>query len=140
MEDGDILRIDESSAQIDGKVASGRVFIDGKSFGDVEDMVLRDRWRLAQDGIIIILLTIEKLSSRVISEPDIITRGFVVDDTSDYINIELKQNISLAIESMDSEIVRDTSLFKTKIRNMVKKQIKQKFHQKPMIIPIIMEV
>jgi ribonuclease J len=140
MEDGDILRIDESSAQIDGKVPSGRVFIDGKSFGDVEDVILRDRWRLAQDGIIIILLSIEKLSAKVISEPDIITRGFVVDDASDYINEELKQNISGAIESMDSEIVRDTSLFKTKIRNMVKKQIKQRFHQRPMIIPIIMEV
>jgi ribonuclease J len=121
-------------------VPSGRVFIDGKSFGDVEDVILRDRWRLAQDGIIIILLSIEKLSAKVISEPDIITRGFVVDDASDYINEELKQNISGAIESMDSEIVRDTSLFKTKIRNMVKKQIKQRFHQRPMIIPIIMEV
>jgi ribonuclease J len=140
MEDGDILRIDECSAQIDGKVPSGRVFIDGKSYGDVADMVLRDRWRLAQDGIIIILLSIEKLTSRVIAMPDIITRGFVVDDTSAYINEELKQSITSVIDEMDSEIVKDISLFKSKIRSMVKKQIKQKFHQRPMIIPIIMEV
>ncbi len=140
LEDGDVLRIGEDSAEINGKVTSGRIFIDGKSIGDVEDMVLRDRWRLAQDGIIIILLSVEKHTAKVISEPDIITRGFVVDDSSEFINETLKRIISEAVSLMDMEIVRDASLLKTKVRNLVKKQLKQKFSQRPMIIPIIMEV
>jgi len=137
---GDVLEIDNGSARVTGKVTAGRVFIDGKSVGDVEDMVLRDRWRLANDGIIIILLTLEKRSARVISEPDIITRGFVVDHTSEYISEELKRAISDAVAEMDVEIVNDIPLFKTKIRSLVKKQLKQKFNQRPMIIPLIIEV
>lgn len=140
LENGDVLQIDENSADINGKINSGRIFIDGKSIGDVEDMVLRDRWRLAQEGIIIIFLSVEKLSSRVISEPDIITRGFVVDDTSEFINEKLKRVLSEAVSAMDAEVVRDLALFKTKIRSIVKKQLKQKFNQRPMIIPVIMEV
>ena len=140
MEDGDILRIDEDSASISGKVSCGRIFVDGKNVGNIEDMVLRDRWKLAQDGIIIILLTVEKLSAKVISGPYIKTRGFVLDDTSEYITETLSRFILESITSMDADIVKDTSLFKTKIRNTVKKHIKQKFNQRPMIIPIIMEV
>ncbi|UCG77758.1 MAG: ribonuclease J [Nitrospirota bacterium] len=140
MENGDVLQVGEGSAEINGKVTSGRIFIDGKSLGDVADMVLRDRWRLAQDGIIIILLSVEKLSGRIINEPDIITRGFVVDSSSDFINKDLKDFIANTIGDMEPEIVKDASVLKEKVRSLAKKKIKQTFKQRPMIIPIIMEV
>ncbi|MGE5893361.1 MAG: ribonuclease J [bacterium] len=141
LEDGDILRIDAGAAEITGKVQSGRLFIDGKSTGDVEGMVLRDRWRLAHDGIIIVLLTIEKLSAKIISGPDIISRGFFSGPDSEQQTSDILKNlIAEEITGLDAEVIRDLPLFQEKLRRTVKKYLKQEFDQRPMIMPIIMEV
>jgi len=78
LDDGDILEITDETARKNGRVTSGRIFVDGKGVGDVQDIVLRDRRRLAHDGILIIILEIEKLTGRIISGPDIISRGFCI--------------------------------------------------------------
>lgn len=140
MENGNVLEINEQAAKLGGKVQSGRVFIDGKSIGDVEGMILRDRRRLAQEGIIIILLTVEKLSARVISGPDIITRGFFADgETLRRASERLKDLIAGAVSSLDVEVVNDIALLQEIIRRTVKKYLKEEFDQRPMIMPIIME-
>jgi ribonuclease J len=140
MENGNVLEINEQAAKLGGKVQSGRVFIDGKSVGDVEGMILRDRRRLAQEGIIIVLLTVEKLSARVISGPDIITRGFFADgETLRKASERLKDLIAEAVSSLDVEVVNDIALLQEIIRRTAKKYLKQEFDQRPMIMPIIME-
>jgi len=141
LEDGDILELHGDAAHVAGKVQSGRLFIDGKSTGDVAGMVLRDRWRLAHDGIVIILLTVEKLSAKIISGPDIISRGFFPDHAAEKRTSDtLRALINAEIGRIDAEVVKDIPIFQEKVRRTVKRYLKQEFDARPMIMPIIMEV
>jgi ribonuclease J len=140
LSNGDVLEITESGAQCNGKVASGRICIDGKGIGDVEEMVLRDRMRLAHDGIILILLVIEKLSGQIVSGPDIISRGFVFEDTSHDIMARVKGLLTDTIEELDTEIISDISLLQTKLRKTLRKFLRNTMERRPMIIPIVLEV
>jgi mRNA degradation ribonuclease J1/J2 len=80
LDNGNILEVSEESVQLNGSVTSGRIYVDGKGVGDVEDMVLRDRRRLAHDGIVIVIMAIEKLTGNIVSGPDIISRGFIFEE------------------------------------------------------------
>jgi ribonuclease J len=140
LEDGDVLNIAEGMAAKDGKVDSGRVFIDGKGVGDVREMVLRDRMRLAHDGIVLILLSIEKLTGKVVSGPDIISRGFIFEDASPEIMSGVKEMLSETVGSLDREVVLDTSLLQAKLRSTLKKYLRDKMDRRPMIMPLIFEV
>ena len=82
LDDGEVLEISDGGVVKGGSVTSGRIYVDGKGVGDVEDMVLRDRRRLAHDGIVLILIGIEKLTGNIVSGPDIMSRGFVFEDAS----------------------------------------------------------
>lgn len=141
LSDGDRLLVGPDSAHVAGQVQSGRVFIDGKSTGDVDGMVLRDRWRLALDGIIMVLITVEKLSAKILSGPDIISRGFFPDPgTEQIVSEKLISLLAEEIGETDEEIIRDISLFQEKVRRTVKRFLKREFNQRPMIMPIILEV
>ena len=123
-----------------GKVSSGRIFIDGKGVGDVEAMVLRDRKRLGHDGIVLVLIAIEKLAGKVVSGPDIITRGFVFEDASPELINDLNSLVSDTLNGLDREIMSDSSLIKAKIRSVLKKYLRNTMEKTPMIVPIIFEV
>jgi ribonuclease J len=138
--DGNVLEITEQGATANGKVTSGRVFIDGKGIGDVEEMVLRDRRWLSQDGIVLILVTIEKPSGEIVVGPDIITRGFIYEDSSQKILDEVKDLVSTTIKELDPEITSDQSLLQARLRNVVKKYFRNTMDRRPMIMPIIVEV
>ena len=140
MQNGDVLEINESEARKSGNVNSGRIFIDGKGYGDVEEMVLRDRLRLAHDGIVIILLVIEKLTGNIVSGPEIISRGFVFEDVSQEIINNVKELLEKTIKSLEREYIADTSLLKAKIRSTLKKYLRDTMDRRPMIMPIIIEV
>ncbi len=140
LENGEILEITEKTAQKSGKVTSGRIFVDGKGVGDVQDMVLRDRRRLAHDGILLIIIAIEKLTGDIVSGPDIISRGFIFEDVSQEILNELKVLVYDTVKELDSEIISDKSLLQAKIRSILKKYLRNKMDRKPMIMPIIFEV
>lgn len=141
LSDGDMLLVGPDSASVGGQVQSGRVFIDGKSTGDVDGMVLRDRWRLALDGIIMVLITVEKLSAKILSGPDIISKGFFPDSvTEQLVGERLIGLLTEEIGETDEEIIRDISLFQEKVRRTVKRFLKREFNQRPMIMPIILEV
>jgi ribonuclease J len=140
MENGEILEITKDGARKNGKITSGRIFVDGKGVGDVEDMVLRDRKRLAHDGIVIIILSIEKLSGTIVSGPDIITRGFVFEDASQEIINNTKELVYNTIQECDTEIIADKALIQAKIRQVLKKYLRKTMDRKPMIMPIIFEV
>jgi ribonuclease J len=137
---GEMLEISEEGARKNGRVSSGRIFIDGKGVGDVEDMVLRDRRRLAYDGIVLVIIAVEKLTGRVISGPDIITRGFVFEDASPELLNNVNSLVSDTLKELGREIMSDSSLVKTKIRTALKKYLRNTMERSPMIMPIIFEV
>ncbi len=140
LEDGEILEISDKEARRNGKVNSGRVFIDGKGIGDVKEMVLRDRLRLAHDGIVLILLSIEKLTGDIVSGPDIISRGFVFEDASHEVINDVKELLTDTIRGLDKEIISDSSVLQAKLRNTLKKYLRDTMGRRPMIMPIIFEV
>ena len=140
MQDGEVLEMDGETARKRGRVHSGRIFMDGKGIGDVEEMVLRDRLRLAHDGIVLILLVLEKLTGNIVSGPEIISRGFVFEDASQEMIARVKELLSDTIRDLDREFISDTALLQAKLRKTLKKFLRNKMQRKPMIIPIILEV
>ncbi len=138
--DGDILEISAEGARKNGRVNSGRIFIDGKGMGDVKEMVLRDRLRLAHDGIVLILLGIEKLTGNIVSGPDIISRGFVFEDASQEVINNVKELLVNTIKGLDKELISDSSLLKARLRSTLKKYLRGTMDRRPMIMPIIFEV
>ncbi|HYA26361.1 MAG TPA: ribonuclease J [Thermodesulfovibrionales bacterium] len=140
LEDGDVLEISETGAVKIGTVSSGRVFIDGKGMGDVEDMVLRDRRRLAHDGIVLVHIAVEKLTGNIISGPDIISRGFIFEDASPDVMNDVKELVLNTLRQMDKEMVTDSSLVQAKLRSTLKKYLRNTMERRPMIMPIIVEV
>jgi len=140
LKNGTILEISDEGASENGRVNSGRIFIDGKGIGDVEEMVLRDRLRLAHGGIVLILLVIEKLTGNIISGPEIISRGFVFEDASQEVINSVKELLANTIKGLDKELISDSSLLKAKLRSVLKKYLRDTMDRRPMIMPIIFEV
>lgn len=141
LQDGEPVEfLEDGTARRGVKVTAGRVFVDGKGVGDVGDVVLRDRRRLAKDGVIIILLNIEKESGKIISGPDIVSRGFVYEDNSHELLDAAKTEIEYALMEMDQGVKNDILMIETKLRRVLKKFIYKKIERTPMILPIIMEM
>ena len=140
LDDGEVLEISDEGARRNGKVSSGRIFIDGKGVGDVKEMVLRDRMRLAHDGIVMILLSIEKLTGNIVSGPDIISRGFVFEDASQEVMNDVKELLTNTIKELDKEVLSDASVLQAKLRSTLKKYLRNTMERSPMIMPIIFEV
>ncbi len=140
LENGDVLEISEAGAAKTGAVSSGRVFIDGKGMGDVEDMVLRDRRRLAHDGIVLVHIVVEKLTGNIVSGPDIISRGFIFEDASPDVMNDVKELVLDTLRHMDKEMITDAALLKAKLRSVLKKYLRNTMERRPMIMPIIVEM
>ncbi len=140
LEDGDVLELNEDAAVKKEKVQAGRVFVDGKVIGDVGNIVLRDRMRLGTDGIIVVFVGIEKMTGKVVTGPDIVTRGFVFEEESQELIEEMKRVVSDLLGQLEQELMADWVLVKTKVRNTLKKSLIKKMDRKPMIIPIIIEL
>jgi ribonuclease J len=140
LENGDVLRLDEEGAKKDGKVTAGRVFIDGKGIGDVEEMVLRDRRRLGHDGVVLVLINIEKEKGTLLSPPEIISRGFILEDEYQDVIDGVRDLVASAIGDLDREITSDPSLLKARVRSVLKKHFRNTMQRRPMIMPLIFEV
>ncbi|MCL0070956.1 ribonuclease J [Thermodesulfovibrionales bacterium] len=140
IENGTVIEITDKGASKNGKVATGRIFIDGKGIGGVEGIVLRDRRRLAHDGIVIVIVGIEKFTKKIISGPEMISRGFIFENTSQDIINEVRELLSNAVASFGDDIVADVPMIKAKIRSTLKKYLKNSMDRSPMIMPIVMEV
>ncbi|MBI3393205.1 MAG: ribonuclease J [Nitrospirae bacterium] len=141
VENGDVLEFDaEGNAARRGRVTAGRTFIDGKGIGDVGDIVLRDRMRLAHDGIVLILIAIEKQTGRLLSGPDIISRGFVFEDASQELFQEVREVVVGTLDEMGPEAKSEWTMVQARVRNLLKKFILKKMDRKPMILPVIIEI
>jgi ribonuclease J len=140
LDDGEVMEFTAESARRAGVVQAGRVLIDGKVPGGVETVVLRDRMKLAHDGVVIVILAIEKHTGAVVSGPDIISRGFVFEDASQELLAEVKDVVMDTLLVMIPEAKGDWSLVSARVRSALKKFINKRLERRPMILPVIMEV
>jgi ribonuclease J len=145
VENGEVMEFSAEGARRAGIVNTGRVYIDGKTAGSpaeagVDTVVLRDRMKLAHDGVVIVILGIEKVSGNVVTGPDIVSRGFVFEDASQELLAEVKDVVMDTLTLMIPEVKGDWSLVSARVRSALKKFINKRMERRPMILPIIMEI
>ena len=137
---GDVLELDSENAKISGRVHVGDVMVDGLGVGDVGNIVLRDRQHLAEEGIIIVVLTLESGSGMVIAGPDIVSRGFVYVRGAESLMEEAKHILNGTMDSCMDKHITDWGRIKTEIKDALGDFVWKEMKRRPMIIPIIMEV
>ncbi len=137
---GKVLEIDANEAKFNGTVPSGKILVDGYGVGDVGNIVLRDRRHLSEDGIIIVVCSIDIDSKLILSGPDIISRGFVYVREAEELMDELKEHGYLVIDECFDKNIEDFAQIKNKIKDDLSKYIYQKTRRRPMILPIIMNI
>ena len=137
---GDVLSLDENTCEITDAVKTGAIFVDGLGIGDVGNVVMRDRQILSQDGMILVLLTMEKGTIRLLSGPDIITRGFIYVKESDELLEEMQTILEYTIERLEFKGIYDRGKIKTELKDALSGYVWKKMKRKPMILPVITEV
>ncbi|MBE7060454.1 MAG: ribonuclease J [Ruminococcaceae bacterium] len=138
---GQVFETDGETAKINGSVPSGKVLIDGLGVGDVGNIVLRDRKHLAQDGLIVIIVSMDSVTGEVVSDPDIISRGFVYMRESEDLISEIRERTLDAIEDCRYESSqKDWGALKVAIRSHLNTYLYQKTKRSPMLLPVIVEV
>lgn len=137
---GRVIEFTADSAQINGTVPSGRVFVDGYGVGDVGSVVLRDRKHLAQDGMIVVVLSLSAEDGALVSGPDIVTRGFVYVKESEGLLEELRQVTLEALDGCIAKGLMDWTAIKGAIKNDLSGYLYKKTKRNPMILPVIMEI
>lgn len=139
-ENGQVLEFTRDKGQVAGKVTAGKVLIDGLGVGDVGNIVLRDRRQLSQDGILIVVVTMNRETHTIAAGPDIVSRGFVYVRESEALMDEAKGRVAAAIERCLDNNVSEWSVIKNDIREAIGRYLFEKTRRRPMILPIIMEV
>lgn len=139
-DNGDVIEITRDSIKKSGTVVSGQVFVDGLGVGDVGNIVLRDRKHLSQDGILTVVVTIEKETGSVIAGPDIISRGFVYVRESEDLMDEARIIVRDALRQCEEKHITEWATIKTNIKDSLRMFLYEKTKRKPMILPIIMEI
>jgi len=140
MTNGRILELNEYDAKLTGNVPVGKIMVDGLGVGDVGNIVLRDRQRLSQDGLIIIVLTMDSRTGTVVAGPDVLSRGFVYVRESENLMEDIKQLLRAEITKFEEKHITDWSTIKSLLREELRDYIYKKTKRDPMILPIIMEV
>ncbi len=137
---GDVLELDGESACVTGQVTHGAILVDGLGVGDVGNIVLRDRQNLSQDGIIIVVLTLNRRNNELLAGPDIVSRGFVYIREAENLMEEAHQVVESAVEGCLNRRISDWGKIKNVIRDSLGDYLWKKMRRNPMILPIIMEV
>ena len=140
LQSGDVLELDENKAKVNGHVHTGAIMVDGLGVGDVGNIVLRDRQHLAEDGIIIVVLTMESSTGNVIAGPDIVSRGFVYVRDSEDLMESARNVLNDTVDSLMEEGVTDWTRIKGDIKDALGDFVWKETQRHPMIMPIIMEV
>ena len=139
-ENGQILEFTRDKGQVAGKVTAGMVMVDGLGVGDVGNIVLRARRQLSQDGILIVVVTMNKQTHRVVAGPDIVSRGFVYVRESEALMDEATARVQQALDRCEDEKVKEWAAIKSNVRDALGRYLFEKTRRRPMILPIIMEV
>lgn len=139
-ENGQVLEFTPEKGSVTGKVSSGIVLIDGLGVGDVGNIVLRDRRQLSQEGILIVVITMDKQGGCVVAGPDIVSRGFVYVRESEQLMDEAKNKVRQTLDKCELNNVTEWAMIKSSVRDTLGKYLYEKTRRRPMILPIIMEV
>ncbi len=140
VEDGLGLELSKTGARVLSGYPAGRVFVDGKGIGDVGQVVLRDRQLLAEAGMVVVALTVDKTTGSIVAGPEIASRGFVYMKESEELMEEVKQAIREALAQREEPEVIDRELIGAVVRSAVRRFINQRFDRKPVVIPLVLEV
>jgi len=139
-ENGQVLEFNRRSGRVAGRVTAGKVLVDGLGVGDVGNIVLRDRKLLSQDGILIVVVTINRETGLVMAGPDIVSRGFVYVRESEELLEEAKIKVKCALDKCSNRGISEWSSIKSQVRDALGKFLYDKTRRRPMILPIIMEI
>ena len=137
---GRILELNEDEAALTGTVPFGKVMVDGLGVGDVGNIVLRDRQHLSQDGLIIVVMSMDSATGEIVAGPDVISRGFVYVRESENLMEDVKKMLREEVRKLGEHGVRDWSTIKSRLKDSLRDYIFAKTKRNPMILPIIMEV
>ncbi|TCZ80018.1 ribonuclease J [Paenibacillus albiflavus] len=140
LDNGDTVEIQNGAARKAGKVQAGNILIDGLGVGDVGNIVLRDRKLLSQDGILVVVVTLSKQDGKIMSGPDIISRGFVYVRESEGLLDEANRIVTNTLTKLMSDNVNEWASLKTHVRDALGRFLYEQTKRRPMILPIIMEV
>jgi ribonuclease J len=139
LEDGDVLELDKGSASKNGRVHAGRVLLDAGSSADVvEDLIIRDRRHLSEDGLVIAIITINKMTGEVEGTPEVVTKGFVAGDLE--LNRQSREIVSRTLVESSAEEKADPGVVKEKIRIDLKRYIQKNTGRRPVIMPVVLEI
>ncbi len=139
-ENGHVLEFSADKGAMTGKVTAGKVLVDGLGVGDVGNIVLRDRRQLSQDGILIVVVTMDKQRACVVAGPDIVSRGFVYVRESEQLMDEAREKVKHTLEKFETGGVTEWATIKTGVRDALGKFLYERTRRRPMILPIIMEI
>lgn len=140
LQNGKVLELSSDEAKVAGSVTSGKILVDGLGIGDVGNIVLKDRRLLSQDGLIIIVITIDGRTDSIIADPDVISRGFVYVRESEDLLEQVKEKSREALENYKGKNKKDWNIKKSVIKYTLRNFLYEKTKRKPMILPIIVEV
>ena len=138
-DNGQVFEFTAATGKLAGKVTAGRVFIDGLGVGDIGNIVIRDRKHLAEEGVLIVVITIDKQSGMVVSGPDMVSRGFVYVRDSSSLMHGAHALVKVALERCEARHVTDWSSIKMQVREVLAKYLFEQTGRRPMVLPIIME-
>lgn len=139
-ENGNVLEFTQEKGTIAGKVTAGKILVDGLGVGDVGNIVLRDRRQLSQDGILIIVMTMDKASGTIVAGPDIVSRGFVYVRESEALMEEAREKVKQALDKCEEGRISEWSSIKSNVRDALGRYLYERTKRRPMILPIIMEI
>lgn len=137
---GLMMEFNKNSLQTRERVTSGQVFVDGLGVGDVGNIVLRDRRQLSSDGILIVVVTINKQNGAVVAGPDIVSRGFVYVRESERLMEESRERVKNVLDELEAQGIKEWGALKSSVRETLSRYLYEKTKRRPMILPIIMEV
>ena len=138
MGDGDVLEIDGETAEVHGHVPADNVYVDGLGVGDVDHVVLRDRRHLASDGMVVVIMTVDKQTGRLASRPDIVSRGFVDVDESEELLDQTRNIVEKSLVGADH--LAEWSVVSSTVKDAIAGYLYQETRRRPMILPMVIEV
>jgi len=140
VENGDVLEFTSEYGDKIGKTYGGNVLVDGTGIGDIGEGVLRDRKALSNDGIVVVVVTIDSEEAHIVGQPDIVSRGVFQAAESDAVVDDLRSQVSTMLAEISVEGLRDVNTVKEHLRNTVAKAIHNKTKRRPVIVPVVIEV
>ena len=136
--DGDVLELDGKGARVAGHIPADFVYVDGLGVGDIDHVVLRDRHHLANDGMVVIILAIEKETGRIVGQPEVVSRGFVDIEESEELMERTKKMVVAALEGADH--IAEWGVVNTKVKDAIAQFLYDETHRRPMVLPVSVEV